>query len=238
MDELIPVALATLAGGCLAAASGFGFALVLAPVAFAVLPAEEAIWLITGLSVLVNLLTLATEGRRPRVLRDVPLLLAWSVPGSLAGVAVLRAVPDVALQGLVTVAVLGSLAVRRAAPGRLRLPAWLAGLSTGALNTSVGTGGPPLVLYLLHRDASPGEVRDTLGALFLAGALIAAGMLALTGVEPLPDTTVVAVCAPLAVLGHLAGRRVFRHLEGGGYEAVLVTTLVAAALGGLLRALG
>ena len=53
----------------LQAATGFGFSLVAAPLVFAALDAEPAVGLLLVLGLEVNLLTLATEGRRPRPLR-------------------------------------------------------------------------------------------------------------------------------------------------------------------------
>lgn len=242
MEHLIAIGPAVLAGGVLQSATGFGFALVSAPVVFAVLEPGEAIWLITALAALVNLLTLATEGRRPAPLRrDSAWLLAWSVPGALGGVVALRALDDVLLQALVTVAVLGSLAVRRLAPHRVRPSAWhrpAAGLASGALSTSTGTNGPPLVLFLLVRGVDPERVRDTLGTVFLVGAVLTVAVLAATGTGPFPHAGLLAACVPITAAGHLAGRRGFARLRGGGYEAALALVLVASVCGGLLRALG
>ena len=235
---MVLIGLAILAGAALQSATGFGFGLVLAPVAFAVLEPEVAIWLITVLAIVVNVLTLGTEGRRPVPLRrDTALLLAWSVPGALGGVAFLRAVDDVVLQGVVTAVVLGSLALRRWQP-HVRLPAAPAGIASGALNLATGTGGPPVVLYLLGRREAAVHVRDTLTAFFLVSGMIAVAILVGTGTAPLPTAAGIAAAIPLLVAGHLAGRRVFRRLEGGAYEAALILVLLATAAGGLARALG
>ncbi len=80
------------------------------------------------------MLTLATEGRRPRpMVRRCAVVLAWAVPAAVAGVAVLRALDAVALQIAVSVGVAATLLVRRRAPaerpragaalGRARRPA-------------------------------------------------------------------------------------------------------------------
>lgn len=242
MDEVIPVALAALVGAALASATGFGFALVLAPVAFAVLDAEAAIWTVTLLGLVVNGMTLGAERRRPRPLgAEVAGLLAWSAPGAVGGALALQALSETALQVLVSVVVLASLAVRRVRPGRGPAPAWArpaAGVSLGALNASVGSGGPPVVLYLLRVGAPSERMRDTLTAVFFAVNLLTAPVLLATGVTGFPDGAVLAAGTASAVLGQLAGRVAFRRLAHGGYEAVLVATLAATALGGVLRALG
>ena len=143
----------------------------------------------------INLLTLLSERRRPApVWRDVIAVVAWSLPGALAGIALLRALDDVALQLLVTAGVLVALAVNRRAARRSRPapgavaepPFWArpaAGLVSGALNTSTSTGGPPVVLLMLSRGLSPAAVRDTLTTSFVGFAAVTTAALALAGAE-------------------------------------------------------
>ena len=91
--SLIAVAagVAVLSGAALQSAVGFGFALVCAPLLYAALSPAEAIGLMIVLALEVNLLTLLGERRRPVPSRpDVRAVVAWSLPGALAGVAVLR----------------------------------------------------------------------------------------------------------------------------------------------------
>ena len=233
-----------MAGAALQSAIGFGFALVAAPLLFAATSPAEGVGLMIVLAVEVGLLTLATERRRPRPhWRDVGPVLAWSLPGALAGVAVLRALDDVALQLLVTAGVLVALAVNRRAahvaagpvhaPPRWARPA--AGLTSGALNTSTSTGGPPVVLLLMGRGIPPSQVRDTLTVTFLGFAPVSALALVLTGTsEAVPRAGTVAALVPLCALGQLAGRPVFHRLVARGeYERVLTVALCLAVAAGL-----
>lgn len=238
---------AVLAGAALQSAIGFGFALVCAPLLFAATSPEEAIGLLTLLSLEVNLLTLAGERRRPEPLRrDLATMLVWAVPGLVGGVYVLRSVDETALQIAVTVAVFTSLAVRRVAarrrPGAVASPGpWgapAAGLASGALATSTGTSGPPLVLLLLTRDAEPGRVRDTLTACFLGlGVLAFAALMATGTTAAIPEALELAALAACVLVGHIAGRPIFARLAAGHYEQVLTAVLTASAIGGLLTAL-
>ena len=54
-----------------------------------------------------------SAGARSRSLRNAAVLCAWAVPGSVAGVIVLRSLPAIALQIAVTLGVAGTLAARR-----------------------------------------------------------------------------------------------------------------------------
>jgi uncharacterized membrane protein YfcA len=247
----VAAACAVMAGAALQSSIGFGFALVAAPLLFAAASPPEAIGLMIVLGVEIGLLTMLTERRRPEpVWRDVAAVAVWSLPGALAGVAVLRALDELALQLLVTAGVLVALVVNlRAAhrapppPGAAHEPPrWArpaAGVVSGALNTSTGTGGPPVVLLMMSRGLRPGVVRDTLTATFLGFAPVSTLALVLTSTgDAVPDAAALAALIPLTALGHLAGRPLFARLAAGrAYERVLTVVLLATIVAGLLGVL-
>jgi len=242
----VAAAAAVMAGAAVQSAVGFGFALVAAPLLYAAAPSpEQAVGLMIVLGLEVNLLTLLAERRRPEpVWRDVVAVVAWSLPGALAGVAVLRALDAVALQLLVTAGVLIALAVNLRAARTVRseahaVPWWarpLAGVSSGALNTSTSTGGPPVVLLMVGRGLRPHVVRDTLTTSFVGFAPVAVAALALTGTgEAVPDAAWLAALVPLTAAGQLAGRPVFARLAAArSYERVLTVVLLVTVVAGLL----
>ncbi len=245
MDVLaVAAACAVMAGAALQSSVGFGFALVAAPLLYAAAPsAEQAVGLMTVLGLEVNLLTLLAERRRPApAWRDVTAVVAWSLPGALAGVAVLRALDAVALQLLVTAGVLVALAVNlRAARADVPshgVPWWarpLTGLTSGALSTSTTTGGPPVVLLMMGRGLAPRVVRDTLTTSFVGFSVVVVAALAITGTgEAVPDAAWVAALVPLTAAGQLAGRPVFARLAAArSYERVLTVVLLVAVGAGL-----
>ncbi len=230
-------ALAVFLGSGLQSATGFGYALVAAPILFALLGPREAVTLGVLLGLLTNGLLLATERRRPVVLaRDAAVLVAWSAPGLVLGAIVLREVPERPLTALVGLAVLAGLGLRlrgaRAAAPRLR--AWhapVAGASSGALATSTSLGGPPLVFYLLARAAEPGAMRDTLATIFIVEAALGLPVLVLSATFTVPAATAVLIGAGAA--GQLLGRRAFAWLHGDRYERAVLIVLAFSALAAL-----
>ena len=241
---LLATGVAVAAGAALQSATGFGFALLAAPLAFAALDPQEAIGLLLLLGMEIGVLTLATEGRRPRPFaRRCAVVLVWAIPAAVVGVVVLKALDAVTLQVAVSVGVAATLVARRLTADRPRgpEPRWAApvtGLSAGALVTSTNTSGPPLLLYLVGRGDEPPRVRDTLTVCQLGLSVIGAAALAITGTsDAVPSAGLVAAFVPLVVLAHLAGRPLFAHLaRSGSYEPVLNATLVVAVAAGLVTA--
>jgi uncharacterized membrane protein YfcA len=234
-------AAAVAAGAALQSATGFGFSIVAAPLVFAVVEPEEAVGLLIVLGSLVNVLTLVSERRRPRpVWRECAVLLAFALPGAVAGVAILRALDPVALQVAVSAGVVATLLARRIAGGRPS-PDWagpVAGLASGALSTSTTTAGPPLIVYLLGRRLEPVQVRDTMPVCFLGISVVSVIALWITGTSgAVPDAGLVALLVPVVAAGHLAGRPLFAALvRSGRYERVLTAVLIASVVVGLLAA--
>lgn len=235
-------ALALLAGAALQSATGFGFALVSAPILFALLGPHEAVTTGVLVALVLNLLTLAGERRRPQVRRrDAAALLGWSPPGLAVGAIALREFSAQLLSGLVAVAVFAALALRvlgrrRAAAARPRawhLPA--AGVTSGAMSTATSLNGPPLVLCLLARGASPVQMRDTLAAIFIVHAALGLPALLLTDTFAMPPAIGLLLAAGFA--GQVLGRVGFGRLRGERYERAVLVVLAVTALAALVSSL-
>jgi uncharacterized membrane protein YfcA len=238
--EAIVVVLACAGGAALQATAGFGFALLAAPALVRVLGPTEAVGVLGVLSVVVNALTLATPRARsslaPTVLTLELLRLAPpATVGLVAGALLLGVVPDAALQAALAVAVLVALLTRRdpavAAPPR---QAWrqITAFSAGVMTTTIGVNGPPLVLWLRARGATPQQLRATLALAFLtAGAATVVVLAALGDLHAGLGTILLCTAAVLA--GHSAGRRqatgMALHRHDRLVTGVLALSAVAAA---------
>jgi uncharacterized membrane protein YfcA len=231
-------AAAAFTGASLQSATGFGFALVLSPVLFALLDPAQAVSALLALGVVLNVLVLLDGGRvRWRAL--APLLVA-ALPGLGVGLVLLSALSKGTLQVAVGCGVIAAaVAVWRAESSpepqraeRRGLPtACAAGLTTGALTTSLSLSGPPLVLWLRTQRLDPGELRASLAAAFLAlnltgGALV----LAAEGGARAVDPGLLAGLAVVVVAGHLAGARAFRRLDPRRFAQAGLALILAAGL--------
>jgi uncharacterized membrane protein YfcA len=223
---------AVLIGGTLQSATGTGFAMLAAPVLTAVYGPHASVATLAVLGPVVSALTLA-EVRRPHVLgRTAAVLCLAGVPGMAVGVLVLRHTPVDVLRVLVALAVLaGVAAIARGAP--VRGSGAGPGFLSGVLATSTGLSGPPMVLYLLGRDARPAEVRDTLAAVFLITGFLTIAALAVAGLLDPTDGVLVLLVATVA--GQVAGRFVFRRL-GARHRVATLGVLIGCALVALVPA--
>jgi uncharacterized membrane protein YfcA len=239
---MLLAAVAVAAGAALQSATGFGFSLIAAPLVFAAVEPAQAVGLMTLLGTEVNLLTLAGERRRPQpALRESTAIVAAALPGAVLGVAVLRALDAVALQFAVTAGVLGTLAARRLSAGR-HTPLWaapIAGLAAGGLTTSTTTSGPPLLVYLLGRELTPHQMRDTLPVCFLGTSAVGVAALLITQTHgAVPTAAEVVILVPVVVAAHIAGRPLFRVLaRSGSFDRVVTAILLASVAAGLATAL-
>ncbi len=242
---LAAVAVAVLAGAVLQSATGFGFALVSAPVLFAVFTPGEALTILILLAGALSALVLFSEARELAVRRrDVRRLILWALPGLAVGVLVLRAVDKPVLQVGVGLAVVTAalLEARRAASPDTAAKPWPAapvGLVSGALATTTGVNGPPMVMYFLRSGADQHEMRDSLSAVFLlyvplsVAALAVAGQLGLSDVEPIE----LAGLLVLVLLGRPLGRALFLRLSEDAFRTAGIALALLAGVGSLVAGL-
>jgi uncharacterized protein len=225
-------AAAAFVGAFVQSTTGFGFALLLSPAAFAALEPVEAVMTLLVLGLALNLLVLFEQGRPEHVgWRGLAPLLLWALPGlALGAVALTRLSKDV-LQVVVGLAVMAVAAwqLRRRHHGAdpHPVPAGVAGFTSGALTTSISVSGPPIVLWLEARGAHPEEFRASLAASFLAlnltGGVI---LLATEGSGSLEAGTVLPLLG-LVIAGYALGAAAFRRLNRERFYT-LALALVAA----------
>lgn len=219
-------ALAVAIGALVQGLTGFAFALIAAPVLLSATSPEQSV---TGLAVLSFIVIAPTLGVRPQVLRrEVAGLVAAAVPGMVVGAVVLAHAPEFALRVLLALGVLVAIALRvRHGSGVAPSSTPAAGFTAGALTTTIGVNGPPMVIHLLRRGATPRQLRGTLAATFGLLDIGAVGVLALAGSLRFPPWF--GLLALAAAGGAGAGRALAGRLDGDAFEWVVLGLLVASA---------
>lgn len=233
-----PLAAATFAAGLLQAASGFGFAVLAAPLFLLVLPPETAIPLVIILTAALSISVL------PRVRGAIaPGLLVRLTLGSLLGVPLgllaFRHADPLAVRMLVGAAILvfaGVFGVFRRRGARRSVIAQrpgsdvIAGAVSGAATALIGMSGPPVVIYLLLAGASPQVARATLLAFFsLCYVATIAALAASTGIAA-PTWIAAALLIPFTVLGGLLGKRLGDRLRPGAFALLAIVLLAGTGV--------
>jgi len=231
-------AIATLAvfvGAALQGAIGFGFAIIAAPVLFLVDPVLVPGPIIFSALVLTSLT--AIRERDAIDYRGLGWGLAGRLPGTFAGAALVAAVTAEQLATplglLVLLAVAISASAARFEPGPRTM--FGAGLLSGFMGTASSIGGPPMALVYQH--GSGARLRATLGAFFVAGALMSLAALAGVGRFGSTEMWLGAALVPGIVLGFTLSNRLTGLVDRGYTRPAVLTVAVMAGFGVIIQQL-
>jgi len=214
--------------------TGFGFALIVAPMLGLCAPPLLPVCLLL-LMLPLNLLV-AWREREALDLRSSGWITVGRVIGTAAGLGLILLLSMrqlSALTGAATIiaAVLtGLLPAFR--PARTALVG--AGVVTGITETTTGIGGPPLALVYQHQPAA--VVRATLAACFLAGELLSLAMLWVTGRTQWLHAVAAAQLLPALLIGAVASKRTHVHLHPRALRLFVVAFSITSGSVLLLRA--
>lgn len=239
--ELAALGLVALLGSAAQSATGFGVALPLSPVAFALLSPPDAVLTVAAASLMNNLLVLLTRHRRLAIRgSDAVLIIGAAIPGLLIGALVVSHAPKPPMQLAVGLAILAAILFRLHEPGRVaalasRGAGGAIGVLAGVLTTTVGINGPPLVTWLYARGATLTQLRDTLAIVFLTLNVAAIPSLAARG-GTIPPVLIPALAAGL-IVGHFLGVQAHHQLPQRALDRILVTILATAGFSSVIAAL-
>ena len=212
--------------------TGFGYALLVVPVLTVVAGPRVAVATMTATGVPLVLFN-AWRWRAHIRQRIAVLLIATALAGMPLGALFLKSADERVLAGTVGLVVL----VLTAAIWRgLAVPSGTGTLATagalsGALATSVGTNGPPLVVALHAEGLEPGAFRATLQTVFAVEGSIALVTFWATDLLTADVARAAAAGIPAVLLGALAGDRLARRVDRTRFRAAMLLML---ALSGTL----
>jgi uncharacterized protein len=226
-------------GAFVQSVTGFGGALVLAPVLFATMRPAQAV-LLSALLGLAQSSVLLLRNRQEVLRRELRSLLAFAVPGLAVGVFVLRVASASTLRVAVGISVIVATILGRAFARGTLMPlraAAPAGFLAGLLTTSVTVNGPPLVLYLGGRRATAAQMRGTLAAAFIALDAVAIVGLAVGGALVAPAASAVVALAVSFVPGMLGGLWLAPRLREEHYANGVTLLLLALGIASVVAGL-
>lgn len=226
---------AALLAGTVTGLTGFGLALISTPLLLFVYEPKTVVVLTVFFSIFINIAVVWDswrEARRPLALA----LLLPSVVGVVLGAEVLRVLDPIYIRLAVgAVVVLSALILMR----DVRLPGaqtrWgplVAGSASGALSTSTGLAGPPIVLLLASRGLPKEEFRSTSALYFLAMSLVGLLVLAWRGLVEGGEISLSLVLVPAAIVGKVVGTALLKKVSERAFRALsLGLVILTGALG-------
>jgi hypothetical protein len=236
LDWALLVALpAAFLAGVVTGMTGFGLALISAPLLLFVYEPRTVIVLTTIFSIFINIAVVWDSWRDARKPLALALLLP-AVVGIFAGAEILRSVNPVYIRLAVgVVVVFSALLLLR----EVRLPGagsrWgpvVAGSASGALSTSTGLAGPPIVLLLAARDLPKRAFRGTSALYFLAMSLAGLAVLFSRGLMEGEDVPLAAILIPGAIVGKVIGTAALKKISEGAFRRIsLGIVIFTGALG-------
>jgi uncharacterized membrane protein YfcA len=224
-----------LGAGVIAGITGFGFGLVSIPLLLMLFGPAEVVTINKVLTLSTSWIVIA-HGRRQIRPRMIVTVLPWALIGVLSGVRLLKLASASSIKLMASVVVvLFALILLRGLPERewkhpLLAPA--AGLASGALSTSTGLSGPPMVLYFTLKNVEVAPFRVTIATYFVLLDLVGLPALVQGGLVTGKDFAVAAILVPVAFFGRIAGIRLAPRLSRAQfYRLTLGVLLVTGAVG-------
>jgi uncharacterized membrane protein YfcA len=232
---LLVAILSALLAGIVSGMTGFGLALISVPLLLFVYEPRTVVVITAVLSVVINF-AVVWDSWRDADRRVVIVLLPPAFVGVVAGAELLRVVdPDYIRLVVGFVVVVSALLLLR----DVRLPgaqtgwgAVVAGSTSGALSTSTGLAGPPIVLLLASRGFPKRVFRGSSALYFLVMSLLGLAVLLFRGLLEAGDVPLTLALVPAAFLGKFFGTALLKKVSEKAFRVVsLGLVILTGALG-------
>lgn len=228
--------LAALLAGSVSGLTGFGLALISVPLFLFVYEPQTVVAITAVLSVFINL-AVVWDSWRESEKRLVLALLPPAFLGVLVGAEVLAVADPLYIRlGVGALVVFSALLLLR----EIKLPGAdtplgtvVAGFVSGALSTSTGLAGPPIILLFASRGLPKHAFRGSSALYFLPLSLVGLAVIFYRGLFSAQNVPLALVLVPAAFLGKVLGTALLKRFSE---KAFRVTTLSVVILTGALGA--
>lgn len=239
--EHIIVFSAWLCGGFISGVSGIGGAMFAVPIAAAFIPMHEVIVLSCILNLAMDAGICVMQYRFCRVTAVLP-MLAGAIPGSFAGLYILKFVSGDVLQGgvglLLFFYVWWQYASRKTKPRGESWPVGAsAGLAAGLLGTAISFDGPPVGAYGLYAGWQPRVFLGTMSVFFVLRSTLTCTLQGMAGLYTPSVLSYAMVGVPATFLGALLAYPLTKRIPQLVFRRVLMVIIAVAGASCLLRSL-
>lgn len=237
--ELILIAAVVFVSATVNMIAGFGFALLAMPLMTLAVPVAEAVVIVLLLgfcSTAWQAVTLRSHALRPLIKQ----LTVSAYLGMPVGLVVLNVVNDRPLRIGLGAAVLVASAFLACQVRLSHIGASLdysLGFVSGALNTSLGTNGPPLVFVLQARGLKPDQFRATIATVFMLSNLLAIALFVIDGKLTGDGLIASAIALPPWLAGSSLGAVIRPRVSPTYFRRMVLLLLVTTGATAIVAAL-
>lgn len=219
---------------------GFGLAVVAVPLLLIFFDPVEVVVLIALISLFTNAVIVQDSWREVKT-RSVLALMPWAIVGLVLGTEILRrANPDYLRLGVGVIVVLSAILLLRDVTLKSiegRIGTVLAGASSGALATSTGIAGPPIVLLFAARGLPKDSFRASNAAYFLVLSVAIIVTLFVRDIVETPELWTAAALVPAAFIGKTLGTALVKRLSDEAFRQITLAVVLLTGVLGVLTAI-
>jgi uncharacterized membrane protein YfcA len=236
---LLVALLSALLAGAVSGLTGFGLALISTPLLLFVYDPRTVVVITAALSIFINF-AVVWDSWRDAQRRVVVALLPPAFVGIVMGVEVLRVVNPLYIRLAVgVVVVFSALLLLR----DIRLPGaetrWgtvVAGWASGALSTSTGLAGPPIVLLLASRGLPKRVFRGSSALYFLVMSVAGLVVLFYRRLFDASDVPLMLALIPAAFLGKAIGTAMLKRTSERAFRTITLGIVILTGTLGVATA--
>ncbi len=221
--------------------SGFGLALVLAPVLLLLLNSKSIVAINFLLGAISNIMVLCYSYRNINLKGIIPLAIC-SLLGIPPGLWIINIITPSTLKVLV-----GAVTIFFAIPlsfgftkafTREKLAGGVSGFVSGLIGTSTSLGGPAVVIFMHNQNWPKEVIHSSLAAFFLFSGASILITFAASGLVNTQIITFSASLAPALIIGTGLGMVTFRRINQRLFQAISLAIIIGAGILGIISGAG
>jgi uncharacterized membrane protein YfcA len=230
---IIAAVIIVLLAGFVRAITGFGFALITAPLLLFILDPKSVVVINVILGILTGVLLLWHTRRHIDVKRAL-LMCGGSIFGIPIGTYLLSSLDPSIIKIIMAVLIIPfSIVLLIGHSHRFKqdsLGCGISGFVSGAVGSSTSFSGPPVVLFLLNQGLVRERFVGTLTAYFLFCGVTSVIAFSFIGIVTVDILVKVAILLPTSILGFYIGIRVLPKIDATLFRRIAASIVTAAAL--------
>ena len=221
--------------------SGFGLALILAPILLLLMNSKSTVVVNLLLAIVSNLVVLPL-GFRHIYLKGILPMIIFAIPGIAIGAWIITIIEPSTLKiviGAVTVISAIPLAMGVSKAFRKeKLACGFSGFLGGLLGASTSLSGPPVVLFMHNQNWRKETIHSSLAAYFTFHGFCSFGALVIAGIVEVPTLVTAGSLIPALLIGTVAGMVAFRRLSQRLFRIITLVIIICAGILGILSGTG